>query len=164
MRGKTIVLVLFIIFAASPLFSQGPDDQNFGFGVSLGDPMAGTIKYWVNDRSAYNLTVGDSYFGSPRFGLDYNLHFQTFDTEFIQLYAGPGVIFGLGNASPDAEDPEFYDIAESELGIAVRAIIGFTIVPDDFPFEFFLEMGPLVGLAPETGAAFDYGLGFRFYP
>ena len=38
------------------------------------------------------------------------------------------------------------------------------IIPQSIPFEFFMEMGPLVGVAPEVGAAFDFGIGFRFYP
>ena len=159
-----VALIILLMFTHGSLFSQGPEDKSFGFGISLGYPMAGTVKYWANQRDALNLMVGSSYFGSPRFGLDYKRHFRAFDIEFFQVYAGPGLILGVGNTSPEAEDRQFHDIEESEVGVAVRAIIGFTIIPQSIPFEFFMEMGPLVGVAPEVGAAFDFGIGFRFYP
>ncbi len=91
-------------------------------------------------------------------------HFEPFHVEQLKLYAGPGFILGIGSKDEKDKSDKFYDLKESEAGIAVRGIIGLAVVPNTIPFELFIEMGPLVGIAPEVGSAFDFGIGFRFYP
>ena len=46
----------------------------------------------------------------------------------------------------------------------MRAIFGLNIIPIAVPLEIFVEAGPLIGIAPGFGAAFDGAVGVRFYP
>ena len=42
-------------------------------------------------------------------------------------------------------------------------MFGLNIIPKRTPLEFFLEVGPLIGLYP-FGVAVDIAAGVRFYP
>lgn len=162
---RNIAIALLFILNSSVCYGAGPNDKNFGFGVTLGDPMGGTMKYWTDTQSAFNFAVGGSQFGKPRIGADFLWHFDAFGVDVFRLYAGPGVVIGVGNGTGKTDDDrQFYDLKQSEIGMATRAIIGVALIPRDIPFELFLEMGPLVGLAPKVGSSFDFGIGFRFYP
>lgn len=161
---KKYLLALLLIISAQNLFALGPVNKDLGFGIMLGDPLGGTLKYWSAENTAFNFSIGSSYFGKPRMGADFLWHFEPFHIEQLKLYAGPGIILGIGSKEKKNESDKFYDLKNSEAGIAIRGIIGFAVIPKTIPFELFLELGPLVGIAPDVGSAFDFGIGFRFYP
>ena len=89
------LIVLF--FSLSEILSaQSPEGKNFGFGIVLGDPTGGTAKFWTSRQNAFVLSLGKSYFGSPRVGVDYLWHFNPFNTNTANLYAGGGGAIGFG--------------------------------------------------------------------
>ena len=161
---RKLLVSLFLITGFISASAAGPSGKDLGFGIMLGDPLGGTLKYWSSGSNAFNFSVGSSYFGSPRVGADYLWHYEPFHFEQFKLYAGPGIVLGIGSKDEKDKSDKFYDLKESEAGIALRGIIGLAVIPKTIPFELFIEMGPLVGVAPEVGSAFDFGIGFRFYP
>ncbi|MCK7524147.1 MAG: hypothetical protein MZV64_44205 [Ignavibacteriales bacterium] len=48
------------------------------------------------EQNAFVLSLGKSYFGSPRVGVDYLWHFNPFNTNTANLYAGVGGAIGFG--------------------------------------------------------------------
>jgi hypothetical protein len=166
LRFRSMVLILFCVYFLLPgsLNAQSPNGKNFGFGIVLGDPTGVTIKYWTQSTNAFVFDLGASYFGSPRIGVDYLWHFNAFNSSEVKLYAGPGAVLGIGEGDGFwYKDKEGF-LHRDDSGIGVRGVFGINFIPRTTPLEIFVELGTLVGLAPDFGAAVDAALGFRFYP
>jgi hypothetical protein len=169
-RGLSVLLlVLAIICSFQPVAAQGPKGKNFGFGIILGDPLGGTVKYWLNKENALTGSIGASYFGAPRLQVDYLWHFDAFSSSVVKMYAGPGLGLGFGSEGSGIwykgkRGNFYYRDGDDGLGIAVRAVFGLNIVPKRSPLEIFAELGPNVGLIPGFGVAIDAAVGVRFYP
>lgn len=152
------------------LLSAGVNAQvqnDWGFGIQLGDPTGITVKKFTRANNALNFSLGSSYFGELRLGTDYLWHFNAFNSNIIIMHAGFGGVLGFGDGSSaifDDDNPDRFYVRDNEVGIGVRGLVGLDIYPRSSPFEIFFEFGPLIGLTPNAGAAIDLALGFRFYP
>ncbi len=160
MKKLLLILSLLIIFNLS-LSAQSPGGKELGFGVMLGDPSGLTLKYWQKQDNAFVFDLGTSYFGNPRLNADYLWHFDAFNSNFANLYAGPGVALGFGS-SGGFWDKNFRSDKNAALG--VRGVFGIDILPRQTPLEVFVELGVLVGLTPDCGSGLDESIGIRFYP
>ena len=166
--GLSAMLVTMSVFTATPIWSQGPLGRQFGFGITLGDPLGGTIKYWTAPDQALVADIGSDYFGSPRIDFDYYWHFNAFRSNVVKLYAGPGLAAGFGNGNYYlwyGHGHDYYFIRnEGGTGIGVHVLIGIDIIPHNSPIELYVQLGLLIGITPAFGASLDAALGIRFYP
>jgi len=166
MFRKVIYLsTLFILLAGTESVNAQyqPEGKKFGFGIILGDPTGGTAKLWLNRENALAFHLGASYFGSPRIGVDYLWHFDVFETNVVNLYAGPGGVIGFGKGDGFWYRGRFVRTS-SEVGLGGRGIFGINVVPRRTPLEIFVELGVLIGFVPDFGSAADAAIGIRFYP
>ncbi len=167
MKIRFIILLVFaIVFISNHTLAQGPMGRDFGFGLILGDPTGGTIKYWFSSENALVVSIGGSYFGSPRINAEYLWHFDAFNSQVVKLYAGIGGVIGFGEGRGwfrKHDDDDFWYRKEG-TGLAIRAIFGLNIIPRRTPLEIFAEAGPLIGVSPDFGSALDVSVGIRFYP
>jgi hypothetical protein len=96
---KTIIVVFTLLILISGFTTTeaqySPQDKKFGFGIMLGDPTGGSAKLMLSRENALAFSLGASYFGSPRIGVDYLWHFNAFETDIANLYAGPGGVSAL---------------------------------------------------------------------
>jgi hypothetical protein len=161
---KSLIIGLFLLI---PLIShaQGPEGKDFGFGLILGQPLGGTIKYWTNPTNALVADIGSSYFGALRLQVDYLWHFNPFQSTIVKMYAGPGLALGFGAGHEVFFDRHGHEFVTTDngTGVGIRAIFGLNVIPRRTPLEMFLEVGPLIGITP-TGVGLDLGVGIRFYP
>jgi hypothetical protein len=167
MMHRSFIIVLLCSYFLFPgnVNAQSPRGKEFGFGIVLGDPTGVSVKYWTQSTNAFVFDLGASYFGSPRIGVDYLWHFDAFRSNEVKLYAGPGVVLGIGEGNGFwYQNKEGFLYRGEDAGLAVRGVFGVNIIPRETPMEIFFELGTLVGLAPDFGAAVDAALGFRFYP
>lgn len=167
MQIAVLLILATLLACPDAAQAQSPEGKEFGFGLILGEPSGGTVKLWLNQENALTANIGASYFGSPRIGVDYLWHFDAFNSSIVNLYAGPGAVLGIGSGKGfwyRDKDGKFYGRESGETGIAVRAMLGINIVPRNTPLEIFVELGPLVGITPDFGSAFDAAIGIRFYP
>ncbi len=164
---KKIILFIIIMFFISGLTltkaQYAPKGNTFGFGIVLGDPTGGTIKLWLNRENALAFSLGASFFGSPRIGVDYLWHFEAFESDIVNLYAGPGGVIGFGEGDGFWYRNKFIR-TENEVGLAGRGIFGLNVVPRQTPLEIFVELGVLLAIVPDFGSAADAAVGVRFYP
>jgi hypothetical protein len=161
-------LLMFVAITSRPAAAQGPRGSDFGFGIVLGEPLGGSVKYWTAPDQAFVGSIGGSYFGAPRVGVDYLWHFDAFHSNVVKMYAGPGLAVGFGDGTYywlyRKHGDYFFVRDPGSTGFAMRVVVGLNIIPKRTPVELFLEAGPLIGISPGFGAAFDVGLGIRFYP
>jgi len=158
------IFVLILLSGVSLLRAQyAPENKKFGFGIILGDPTGGTAKLWLNRENALTFSLGSSFFGSPRIGVDYLWHFDAFETDIVNLYAGPGGIIGFGEGDGFWYKKRFVRTGNG-IGLAGRGIFGIDVVPRRTPLEIFFELGVLLAIVPDFGSAVDAAIGIRFYP
>jgi hypothetical protein len=166
---KLIFITIVILFQQiNPcLNAAGPKGNDFGFGLILGDPVGLTIKYWTSNENALDAYLGSSYFGRVRVGTDYLWHFDAFKSNVVKMYAGPGLVLGLGQGHGiwyKEDHKKFYYWEDNSTGFGARVIFGINVIPKRTPIEIFFELGPLVGISPNYGVNLDAALGIRFYP
>lgn len=175
MSKKLVIIPLLVIalgWLNGDLYAQGPQNRDIGFGLIVGEPFGGTIKYWLHDDQAIVGSIGSSYFRSaPRIGLDYQWNFDILNTSIIRPYAGPGIVVGISRGTyywsvkGKNADNDYINIGNlSVTGFATRAVIGINVIPNRMPFEFFIEGAPLLAVVPKIDLSFDVGIGVRFYP
>ncbi|HZW40514.1 MAG TPA: hypothetical protein VFF33_14540 [Ignavibacteriaceae bacterium] len=164
---KKYIIILLMLLSITEM-AQSPQGKKFGFGIILGDPTGGTLKYWTTNQNALVFDIGGSYFGSPRIGVDYLWHFDAFNSNIVKMYAGPGAALGIGEGRRiwyrNKGGDEFYIRSSGESALALRGVFGINVVPRATPLEMFLDIGVLFGISPGFGTAVDAAIGIRFYP
>jgi hypothetical protein len=162
-------IVVALLSTVGECNAQGPRGKEFGFGIIIGEPLGLTAKYWVNKENALVFDIGASYFGAPRFQVDYLWHLNVFQSQIVKLYAGPGLGLGFGTEGSgfwykDKYHRGYWIYREEGLGVAMRVMVGVNIIPRNTPIEIFFELGPNMGVIPNFGVGLDAAVGIRFYP
>lgn len=146
------VLFAFSALLPSHLLAQ----SNFGLGIIVGEPTGISAKTWLNDHNAVDGAVAWSVNENARFQVhaDYLYHrnylFATEDlTGRIPFY------FGIGGRMRMAER------GDDRLG--VRFPLGITTLLRQAPIEFFLEVVPVMDLAPDTDFDINGAIGARWW-
>lgn len=167
MRFCTIVTAMIIACAvpavtlaqsqetAAPARTQsgGHDHGRIGLGVVFGEPTGLSGKLWTTERTAFDLGVAWSFQDSGHFNLhvDYLFHnFSYFDVDKGSL----PFYLGIGGRV------RFHD-GDDRFG--VRFVVGIEYFFEDWPMAMFVEIVPILDLAPETDGDVNGGLGIRFY-
>ncbi len=135
-----------------------------GFGIILGDPTGLTLKHWVSRDQALAASLGGSYYGAPRIGVDYLWHFNAFRSSVVLLYGDAGLAIGFGKGVRWWGDRGYKYSDRNDTRIGLRGMVGVDVLPRGVPLEFFLELGPLVTIAPGFASTVDVAIGMRFYP
>ncbi|MBR9976481.1 MAG: hypothetical protein KFH87_00205 [Bacteroidetes bacterium] len=156
-----------------PVFAQGPTGKSFGVGFSVGDPTAVSFRFWTSRENSWDAAIGTSYLGNPHVHGDYLWHFNdAFNSRIVSIYAGVGVALGFGDKDDgwvlvrykQGRDHWFYGSRDDDLVVAAKGTFGLNIIPRNTPLDFFLELNPILGIAPGFGFDIMPALGIRFYP
>jgi hypothetical protein len=120
-------------------------------GVLIGEPMAISGKYWLNNRVGIDAGVGWSFSESGKLDVlgDILLHPYYIPVNFGDLptYLGAGVTFRVGDG-------------DSFLG--VRFPVGAELLASGFPITIFAEIVPVMEVVPDMGFRMAGGGGIRF--
>lgn len=148
---------------AAPLIGR-----DFGFGIILGDPTGGTLKFWTGNTNAVAVSFGNSYYGKFRIGGDYLWHINAFRSNIVNLHAGVGGVIGIGRNNDSwyytRNKKNWYYDEEKDLNLGIRGVFGINVIPRNTPLEMFAEFGLLMGFQPAVGSAAEAAIGIRFYP
>jgi hypothetical protein len=144
--------ILFLCLVAASAVGSHAQDRGFGAGVILGEPTGLSGKLWLNRQSAVDMGLAYSFRNKGNFHLhaDYLFHFPDAiaSTERIPLYVGIGGRLAVGRGD----------------GIfGVRIPLGISYWLRSAPLEFFLEVAPILDLAPATELRANGGIGARFF-
>src|SRR6185503_11694258 len=104
--------------------------QDLGVGFELGQPLAATLKYWLDSSTAIDAAAGYHFNSNFDVHADYLLHsFSSFDVSDGRLpfYVGLGARINLGN--------------DSQLGM--RIPLGVSYLFPANPVEGFVELAPV---------------------
>ncbi len=146
---RLLCLTILSVIANFSLLAQ---ESGFGIGIILGEPTGLSGKYWVSSHNAIDGGVAWSFRHSGFFHLhgDYLWHFPDViqSTEKFTPYLGFGGRFGA---------------TKGKALIGVRVPVGMTFIPRGAPVDVFLELAPILDLAPATELSFNAGIGVRFF-
>ncbi|MGD9401482.1 MAG: hypothetical protein PVF95_04320 [bacterium] len=142
------------LIAASALMAAIPSISfSLGLGVVAGEPTGVSFKQWLAGGNAVDGALAWSFDGPDAFAvhMDYLYHMTSAGDVRI-----PGWKFylGIGGRLKLEED-------DSRLG--VRVPLGINYLFRSSPFDFFMEMGPIMDLAPATEFTMSFGVGIRYF-
>lgn len=147
-----IIVLVFGLSLTQPL--QAQPDNNTGLGIMIGEPTGITFKSWTSDINAFDIGLAWSVgrYDAISIHADYLWHrfgvFNELETGQMPVYYGIGGRMVLG-------DLDTY--------IGVRVPVGLAYLFEDAPVELFIELAPIVNLAPDTEFDMDGALGVRYY-
>ncbi|MDY0093534.1 MAG: DUF3996 domain-containing protein [Candidatus Vecturithrix sp.] len=145
-------LLLLFCFVNNQAFAQR---QGVGLGVIVGEPTGLSLKSWMSASTALNLAAAWSFekYGAFQVHLDYVFHHPRLVEPNLPFYYGLGGRLKLKDSGSDDND--------AHLGI--RLPLGLVYLFREVPLDFFIEVVPVLDLAPETAVNLNAALGMRFY-
>lgn len=152
---KIVFMTLCMTLMLSHLtFAQ---QRGFGLGVIVGEPTGFSMKYWMNDSRALDMAAAWSFgnYQAFQFHADYLFHHSRYLDRNSPLYYGIGGRLKIS-------DHDRHSIDKQER-FGLRFPLGFTHLFQEAPLDFFLEIVPILDLAPSTDFSFNAAVGMRFY-
>ena len=146
---KFLFASVFILSLSATTFSQ---DSGAGVGVILGEPTGVSFKYWTHSSGAFAGAAAWSFVdeGAFHIHIDYILH----NFDLIKI--------------PEGRLPFYYGIggrikASKDARIGARVPLGLAYLFNNAPVDIFLEVVPLLDLAPKTAFRINAAIGARYY-
>ncbi len=121
-------------------------------GVMIGDPTGISFKNWTSSKTAFDLGAAWSLENNDAISLhaDYLWHsFMNVDKGALAFYYGIGARALL--------------IENGDSRIGIRVPLGFNYLFADAPLDLFVEIAPIIDLAPSTDLNGDGVIGVRYY-
>jgi len=157
MKLAILISILTILFCFGTLSAQ---TRGFGIGIILGEPTGLSMKFWTSSNTAVDIAAAWSFINGSAVHVhaDYlyhNFKLVKLDYDTLPFYIGIGgrIKFGEHDNGDDHQD----------YRIGVRIPVGLEFLPSKIPFDFFIEIAPLLDLIPNTDLNFNGGIGFRYF-
>jgi hypothetical protein len=144
-----IFTFLFVIIFSSTIYGQA-ERPSLGVGVMIGEPTGVSVKKYMSERGAFDIGTAWSLANqNEALHLHANLLFQDNITKNPSLFFYHGVgarVLFANNAK-----------------VGIRAPLGLAYIFPNIPFDFFVEVAPILDVTPDVGFAGNGGFGFRYY-
>jgi hypothetical protein len=128
-----------------------------GLGVVLGEPTGVNGKYWLSKHTAVDGAFGYSFGDRFRFSMDYLVHTDALLSEDFSFYYGIGGAISGGRGYIAKPRP-------GDFALGARGVIGVSHFFKRAPLDAFLELAPIIFIAPPLGLSTDFCFGIRVYP
>jgi hypothetical protein len=146
---------LFALAAVAAVPSAARADGGpFGLGIILGEPTGITGKVWTGGRHAFDFGVAWSFDDTDAFHVygDYLWHdFDLIDVSkgTMTLHFGPGARVAIRDRGDDR--------------VGIRFVVGLDYRFETAPVDIFVDVVPVLDLAPDTDLEGMGGVGVRYY-
>lgn len=151
MFKELIIASMLVLIMSGVSYAQG----RFGVGVIIGEPTGISYKSWIDSKTAMDIAAAWSFSDKSAFHIhaDYLIH------EFGLIEVRPGKLplyYGIGGRVKLSGGND-----GSEIG--VRIPVGVSYIFATQPLDAFIEIAPILDLAPATEIDVNGGLGIRFW-
>ena len=149
-----VVLIAFALCLGAFAPRSAAAEGSTGLGIIIGEPTGISFKQWIDGQNAIDAAAAWSFAdeGAAHLHADYLWHFfdriKGTEKVTVPLYIGVG-----GRVKFDEDD--------ALLG--VRIPLGATYILEEAPFDFFLEVVPILDIAPDTDFRLNAAIGARFF-
>lgn len=124
--------------------------KDMGVGLTVGQPIGVTGKYWLSSTQAVDAFMGFHFNQNMDAHADYLWHFPSYiyvPSGRLPFYVGGGARILLGDSSQ----------------LALRFPIGLTYLFPHEPLETFVELAPVMRIVKGIGGDLDGHVGVRYY-
>ena len=142
-------------FTKSSTASASSESGRFGAGITLGEPIGASLKYWLNDTMAVDGAFGWSSHEDADFYMHSDVLWHNFDLIPVSRGRMP-VYFGVGGLVRFRDNNE-----DNQVGI--RFPVGVSYMFDNAPVDVFVEIGPAIDVAPDVEGEVTGGVGIRYW-
>ena len=149
-RTLISVFVLVAVLAAT----AAAETSTFGAGIIIGEPTGIGIKLHLNSGNALAFGVAWSLDEENELHVQGDYLYHNYDLIDVEEGEMP-LYFGVGGRIKINEH------ADDNVGI--RFPVGLDYIFADYPFDIFLELVPILDLAPDTDFDLNGALGGRFW-
>ncbi len=152
MRNRVLIVVATIMIMTSTAAAQ---NGGFGLGIMVGEPTGLSWKQWLSGRTALDGGLAWSLDNDAEMHIhvDYIFHYYDAikaDDVRIPAYYGIGGRIKMGDKHHDD-------------WIGVRIPLGLNYQLKSAPLDFFIEMVPILDLAPDTDFDLNAAIGVRYF-
>jgi hypothetical protein len=137
--------------------NRSMDDMTgkLGIGITLGEPIGASAKYFFNDTLAIDGAAGwsgreDTEFYAHSDVLWHNYHLLPVSRGRLPVYFGVGGLVRFRH----------HDDANQ---VGIRVPVGLSYLFDNAPVDIFAEIGPALDVAPSVHGEVTGGIGVRFW-
>ena len=149
MKNRFLALSMILLISVTNLLAQ---DKNFGVGIILGEPSGICGKLWLGSSNALDMAAAWSFKGNDHLLLQADYVWHSFNLISVSSGKLP-IYFGIGGRVLLADDPL----------IGVRVPIGLDYLFSNAPVDIFIEIVPILDLAPATEFDLGGGIGVRYW-
>lgn len=144
-----------ILFTAGLICSSAQaQNRGFGLGIILGEPTGLSGKLWTGGNTAIDGAVAWSFEKEASTHVHGDVIFHNFSFNPPEIRKGSLLLYyGIGGRI------KFED--KSKVGI--RVPLGINYLFPRAPLDFFLEIVPILDLAPSTDFSMNGAIGFRYF-
>ena len=162
MKKQLTFLILYALSSASLNHQLLVARPGFGIGVILGEPTGVSIKNWLSNRQALDAALAWSLDDDGGFHVhgDYLVH-HVRSWRVPELRGGMRFYYGVGLRLRTYRHDHKGDNGDTLFG--VRFPLGLNYVFHSVPFDFFVEVVPILDLVPGTDFDLNAALGARIY-
>lgn len=148
--GRRILLIsLMGLLACTTAQAQ---DEGFGLGIILGEPTGISGKLWIEDNKAFDGAIAWSFEDETAVHLHTDLLFHSGNVVRVEMSKLLGY-YGIGGRIK----------FENKTKVGIRVPLGFNYLPTKTPIDVFLEIVPLLDLAPSTKFNLNAAIGIRYF-
>jgi hypothetical protein len=148
MKRPLLLFVLAILLQ----MNVNAQERGFGLGIILGEPTGVSGKLWTSGQNAFDFAAAWSFQGDGNLLLQADYVWHIF--RLIPVPDGKLPFYvGVGGEVILADDPV----------IGVRVPLGLDYMFGNAPVDIFVELVPILRLAPSTDFDFAGGIGARYW-
>jgi len=126
-----------------------------GAGITLGEPIGASLKYWFNDTLAIDGAIGWSSHDDTDLYVHSDVLWHNFDLIPVSRGRMP-VYFGVGGLVRFRDD-------NNDNQVGIRVPVGVSYMFDNAPVDIFVEIGPALDVAPNVQGEVTGGVGIRYW-
>ena len=126
-----------------------------GAGITIGEPIGASLKYWFNDTLAIDGAIGWSSHDDTDLYVHSDVLWHNFDLIPVSKGRLP-LYFGVGGLVRFRDDNE-----DNQVG--VRVPVGLSYMFDNAPVDVFVEIAPALDVAPDVQGEVTGGIGIRYW-
>jgi len=148
MKRTALILILMMALAGVSFGRDG----NIGLGLIFGEPSGVSFKLWTGKTTAIDGAAAWSFVGGGFFQVHSDLLFHNFNLFEVEK-GNMALYYGFGGRVKMADQTQ----------VSLRVPVGISYEFEDTSIELFLEVVPMLDLAPSTEAGIAGGIGFRYF-
>jgi hypothetical protein len=159
MKKAVCFFIVFFAFFTDRGMSQ---DHGLGLGIIAGEPTGISLKNWQSRSTAIDGALAWSFVGNDyiQFHGDYLSHnFSLLAVEKGQL----PFYYGIGGRIKFVNRNDDKDNRDDKTRLGVRIPLGLAYLFEKITLDIFVEVVPVLDLAPETTFDLNAAIGIRYF-